>query len=168
MRPSLFVGLPAQTPELVALLDELGRSVRTPRADGLHLTLRFLGAELEVEAVARAIAPIAFSPFTLRLGGLDTFGAHVLFARVAPSAALQRLSGAVDAALGELTGPRDRPLHPHVTVGRRRRRALAPIARRHRARPLGRVHVDELLLYASVRQAEGPNRYLPLARVPAR
>ena len=172
----VFVGIPARTPELEALLAEITDDVRAPRADGLHLTLRFLGNAVDAIAVKAALATVRFDAFELKLVGLGTFGRtpKVLYADVVPEPALMTLSDRVDVALDDVIGSRDRPLRPHVTVGRAQRDAglLTKWRRACSERSLGVVRVGELVLYASrkvtTEQGGGPNRYEALLRVPAR
>jgi 2'-5' RNA ligase len=167
----IFVGLPARTPELEALLAELDVDVRVPRADGLHLTLRYLGVVDDEGAVKAALERVTFSSFSLELVGLGTFGRtpKVLWADVVEEPALMTLSDDVDRALDEVLGPRDRPLRPHVTVGRPRKdpAALRRWRGTARGRAFGRVEARELVLYASRKAEAGPNRYEALLRVPS-
>ena len=104
-----------------------------------HLTLQFLGAVDDAEALIAAVAAaVAGQPaFAVRLAGAGGFPSarrgSVLWVGVEPADALLRLAAAVQHATRPL-GYRGeaRPYHPHLTL-----------ARAARPRPLGRL-VDAL------------------------
>jgi 2'-5' RNA ligase len=169
-----------------ALADPRGRAWRLPRAEGLHLTLLFLGD------VPRPRLPALGATLGDALAGrpapevvLDHAGAfprrgeeRVLWLGASEAAGAEgrladlhrRALGAVRAA-GLDPGPdADRPLHPHVTVAR---------PRRERGRAVGRApdaffalapglawRPDEVVLFESTRAPDGPPEYVPRAAVP--
>jgi 2'-5' RNA ligase len=100
------------------------------RAEGLHVTLRFLG-EVDAATVTEAHAAMrgaaaALAPFSVALAGLGAFpsaaAARVVWAGVAEGgAALAALHRALEAALATRgIPPEGRAFHPHVTLGRAR------------------------------------------------
>lgn len=146
MRLFIALELPeAVKAELAAVQGRLPReAVRWVRAEGMHLTLQFLG-EADgglVEPLVAALAAIPRVPLQLRLAGLGTFGGRtprVVWAGVAgDTEALARLQAAVVAATAPLGFVAEaRPWSPHLTLGRARQdarpdalRALADAVRR--------------------------------------
>ncbi|MDE3096806.1 MAG: RNA 2',3'-cyclic phosphodiesterase [Chloroflexota bacterium] len=115
----------------VAALSRTGMSgdaVRWVRPDGVHVTLKFLGATPEarlpaVEGALRAAAA-AGRPFRLQLAGVGSFGGarnlRVVWAGVAGEVdALAALAARVDGALAPLGFPAEqRPFAAHLTLGR--------------------------------------------------
>ena len=150
--------------------------VRWVGPDGLHLTLRFLGAT-PVDRVAPAAAAVAeaarsVGPFEVRLAGSGAFpGAsapRVLWLgidRGGPELAV--LARALDAALGARGWPSDpRPFRAHLTLarcedpaaGRAAAAAVADAAAGMRAA----WRADSLVLYES-HLGRGPARYAVVA-----
>jgi len=109
------------------------RSVRWVRAEGVHLTLKFLGDTLpdQVEEVKLALARAAseVTPFSFTVGGVGCFpNSHrprVLWIGLhEPTGALARLRDAVESHVAPLGFPTEnRPFHPHLTLGRVQRHA---------------------------------------------
>lgn len=105
-----------------------GDAVRWVRPDGVHVTLKFVGATPEerlptVEGALRA-AVAATGPFRLELAGVGSFGGgrhlRVIWVGVAGEVdALAALAARVDEALARLGFPAEqRPLTAHLTLGR--------------------------------------------------
>jgi 2'-5' RNA ligase len=104
------------------------RAVRWVLADGLHLTLRFLGAtppdrvELGADAVREAAASVR--PFDVALGGAGAFprddGPRALWLGIAEGAVeLGALTRAIDASLVRRGWPAEpRPFRAHLTLAR--------------------------------------------------
>lgn len=116
---------------LIAELRGAAPELRWTAPDNIHLTLRFLGdvpraATRAVEGAMDAAAG-AGAPFTLRLGGLGTFGGRRprVLQLGADAPELRRLAERLDAALAAEAGfgPREGPFRPHVTLARVPRRA---------------------------------------------
>jgi 2'-5' RNA ligase len=115
--------------ELAAAQARLGgHAVRWAAAEGMHLTLQFLG-EVEagrVDGLLAALAVVSAPPFALRLAGLGAFPSaarpRVLWAGLGGDlgalGALQRAVTAATSALG--FPPEERPFTPHLTLGRAR------------------------------------------------
>ena len=138
------------TAPLREVLSELahGRpSVKPVPADGLHLTLRFLGdtASDRVPAIAQAleqgVSRAAVGPFDLHWRGLGRFPsnahkpARVVFAGPANPEAVQRLADAIRAALDQLDpplSPDDRPFAAHLTLARIKSTRGRPSRHKHR------------------------------------
>lgn len=123
----LFVALPL--PEEIAdgLLDiqEGIPAARWQDADNLHITLRFVGevdrhmaADLET-----ALESITFAPFPLQISGVGHFEANrrakAVWARIAPSAALDELQMRVEIACRRAgLSAETRRFVPHITIAR--------------------------------------------------
>lgn len=124
---------PEMRAALAALQDTLRLAggeppVRWVRPDGIHLTLKFLGAvpAERVAAICAALAPIVdgMRPLTLSLGSLGTFGGRrgvrVLWVSVEGDVPrVAELQRRVEAALAPLGFPtEDRAFSPHLTLAR--------------------------------------------------
>jgi len=155
--------------------DDAGRRYRLARAEGLHLTLYFLGA-LPEETRARLAAGLpglADAPAPrLELEGTGAFPdesrARVLWVGVRGE--LERLATLHGRVLElvervglDTSGERARGYRPHVTVARPRRPGPVPADFRALA-PRGGLPGDELRLFESLR-GEGAARYEVRARV---
>jgi len=117
---------------LTALQDALRRQgappVRWVRPEGIHLTLKFLGAvpAQRVSDICAALAPTVegIRPLGLSLGGLGTFGgrrgARVVWVGIEGDIErVSELQRRVEAALARLGfRPEDRPFSPHLTLAR--------------------------------------------------
>lgn len=99
-------------------------SPRWTRREQWHLTLRFLGDDADVDALADALAALREGPGEVGLGGAGAFPAprhgRVLWIGLDRGAALLAgLAGAVDEIVAPLGLPPDeRPFHPHLTLAR--------------------------------------------------
>jgi 2'-5' RNA ligase len=149
------------------------RAVRFPRAEALHVTLRFLGdvatarlGEL-VACVAKETAGVA--PFELRLGALMAFPTarrpRVLAAAALPAEPLARAAAAVErGCVAAGFAPEARPFRGHLTLGRVKRgrppRFDDVAIPDHEPTP-----VRDAVLFASELGRDGA-RYTPLERVP--
>lgn len=133
----LFIALavPAADKRAIGRLQQKARAclegIRMVRAEGLHLTLKFLGEtepqRLEQIKVAIDEAAGASEIFSLALGGIGVFPspakARVLWVGLrSGEKAISALAGALDRSLA-ICGfqPEKRPFHPHLTIGRLRR-----------------------------------------------
>jgi len=117
--------------ELARIRDELRRSRADARweADAkLHCTLKFLGEVAEPLAgpIGEALASVAarHNPFEVRYASIGCFPdrrrPRVVWAGIEdPAGALAAIAGDIDGASALFGIQReDRPLHPHVTLGR--------------------------------------------------
>ena len=123
---------PEMKAALAALQEALRRQgappVRWVRPEGIHLTLKFLGAvpAQRVADICAALAPTVegIRPLQLSLGSLGTFGgrrgARVVWVSVEGDAPrVAELQRRVEAALARLGFPtEDRPFAPHLTLAR--------------------------------------------------
>jgi 2'-5' RNA ligase len=165
--------LGAATRCLVALREgPLGAAARFVRPEGLHVTLRFLGAidSLAVQPLARAVAEAVapLSPFVLRLGPLQAFPSarrpRVLALGLEPEVPLAALVAAVErGVVAAGFAPESRAFRPHVTLARvREGRRLAldgaqgPVTAEFTARAA--------ILFES-RPGPGGSLYTPLERM---
>lgn len=138
MRAFIALNLPDQVREAVWAaaqpLRDLGLPVKWARADGIHLTLKFLGEVADArepelrEALGRARA--GARPLPLALGGFGAFPdphrPRVLWVGVAPDPALELLQHGVEREFAPLGFPTEgRAFRPHVTLGRAARDARA-------------------------------------------
>lgn len=196
LRTFVAIGLPE---EIIAVLTETQQRLQRaaerrgllPRAlsairwvapEGMHLTLKFLGATpasqvpLIVERLQAELAPLA--PFTLRLGGFHAFPSlhvpRVLFVEVdGDRAALFSCQAAVEAALRPLGYPsEERPYVPHLTlarvgerVGLVDKRLLGEVVSRAKPPPALPFAVESVHLMQSELHPTGA-RYTRLATVP--
>lgn len=159
-RRFVALGLPDEVRAgLRAALREWGvgfDGLRLTDPDGWHLTLAFLGELPDdrlpdvVDAVTGALATTGV-PATLELRGAGTFGDSVLWCGIAedPHGVLSRCADGVRRGCvqrGVHVAPR--PLHPHVTMARRR---------------AGRriTEADATLLGALVEEVGGHRRWAP-------
>lgn len=145
--------------------------VKWVRADGIHLTLRFLGPStpdaLECVKPRLASAALACSAADARLTGFGLFperdAPHVLWVGLEFAARLLKLQADTEAAsVGCGFAPEPRRFAPHLTLARWRERGPRP------ALPdmdLGVAHLDRLVLYQSELRRGGAI-YTPLATFP--
>lgn len=159
--------------------DEPGRGPRWVDLDGLHLTLRFLGAtpedrRPEVEAAVRE-AVAGQNPFPVELSGGGAFPSpgrpRTLWIGVSTGIdGLTALARAFDAALASRGWPPDgRPFRGHLTLARTDGVRGGPGAARALVVAASDFHVgwmvDRIVLFES-RLGRGPAVYEPLLEVP--
>jgi 2'-5' RNA ligase len=153
--------------------------VRWVKADGMHLTLKFLGnvPADRVKEISLAVAQASrgFAPFSITLTGLGCFPStsrpNVLWIGVeGDTETLVELQASVEAHLARLGySPEKRKYTPHLTLGRvgRRvgsteRRRLGSLIQTHSVGPLGEMEVQEISLMKSQLSPTGA-RYSRLA-----
>lgn len=140
---------------------------RVMRADGLHMTLLFLGAvdSVRLAQLKTAAARVAGSSFSLRLQRFACWR-HNHIGYVAPSDTVEPLSVLVDALCRQVTEAGfafdRRPFAPHVTVLRKIEHAVAT-----QELSLPEWPVRDFVLVASMTTAAG-SRYRVLATWPLR
>ncbi len=170
---ALEVG-PAVRTRLAGLVRELQakmEGVRWVAAEGVHLTLRFLGDasrdQLDrLEPQLRAAASVC-PRFQTRIAGLGLFpergSPRVLWLGVPlPPAALALQTACEEAAVAVGFAPESRPFRSHLTLGRWRDRAPRPELPEV---DLGALQLDALALVRSELKPTGAV-YTPLASLP--
>jgi 2'-5' RNA ligase len=167
--------------EVVGYLERLRATVSGvawTRSENLHLTLKFLG-DVERERLKpladrlRGLAS-ATAPFTLEVAGIGAFPSlarpRVVWIGVAAPVLAALAADVEDACRAEGFPAEDRPLRPHVTLGRVRasnRRGVPELGflARDGERRLGTSPVTDLVLFRSELGAGGA-RHTPLATLP--
>jgi RNA 2',3'-cyclic 3'-phosphodiesterase len=158
----------------IALQDSLAKSagdVNWAAPESMHVTLHFLGEvdDRELHAVCRVVKEVAATepPFPLGVSGVGAFPTprrpKILWAGITEGAVqLKRLYDKLEEKLLELGCYRqeERGYTPHLTLGRVKRDAesfaLARELPKHLAWDGGRTVVNEVLVYSSVRERDGP------------
>ena len=156
--------------------------LRWARPEGIHVTLKFLGAveESRVDQIAAALGS-AIAPFELRLsasGGLGGFppqaGLRVVWVGLEGDVEkLAALAGRVEAALAPLGFPPERrPFAAHLTLARvpdqapvAERRRLAALIERYQLPPMPTMALTQVSLMRSI-PGPGGSVYHRLASFP--
>ena len=148
--------------------------------ENMHVTLLFLGEvdDRELHAVCRAVKGAAAGepPFPLRVSGVGAFPTprrpKILWAGITDGAeSLQRLNAALEGPMLELGCYRkeERGYTPHLTLGRVKgdsdSLALASELPKRLAWDGGRAQVDEVLVFSSELERDGPT-YTVIGRAP--
>jgi len=179
-----FVGIEASSEvrgrclSLIRKLDSTEIKATWTRAENMHHTLKFLGdtVDRQLAEVCRAIARGAATvePFELESIGVGAFPRDdaprtVWIGAGAGKEAMISLQAAIDEQLHEVGFALEaRRFQPHLTLGRVRKRSssLEPLAQlidEHRDFRAGYTVVDEVILFSSVLQKDGP-KYEVLGR----
>ncbi len=152
-------------------LAKTGAEVKWVEPESMHVTLHFLGEvdDRELHQVCRAVKEVAASepPFPLRVSGVGAFPTprrpKILWAGITDGAdELKRLYDKLEAKLLHLGCYRkeERGYTPHLTLGRAKSEAdgftLAPELPKRLAWDGGRTVVDEVLVFSSVLERDGP------------
>jgi RNA 2',3'-cyclic 3'-phosphodiesterase len=149
--------------------------VRWVRMDGLHLTVRFLGATdpTRVDAVSAAVDAVAstIAPFRVTIGGAGAFPSaarpRTLWLGVNEGQAeLANIAAHLDEALVAGGWPHDdRPFRAHLTLARADGRREGPLVARtleQRAAKFETVFAaNRVILFESL-TGGGPARYVPI------
>lgn len=143
MRLFVAVNFPARLRARIARLsrplEAAGVPGRWTEADGIHLTLKFIGevAAPDVEPIAAALQEVAgrFRPFEMSFGPIGAFPSprrpRVVWLGVEQTPALRFVKDDLERRLAELGIEREaRPYQPHITLGRPPRGAEAGEFRR--------------------------------------
>jgi 2'-5' RNA ligase len=156
---------------LQELLAKTGAEVKWVTPESLHITILFLGEvdDRELHTVCRAVKEIAATepPFPLRVSGVGAFPTirrpKIAWAGMVDGAEeLRRLHGKLEPKMLDLGYYRkeEREYTPHLTLGRVKGEAdgltLAPELTRRLAWDGGRTVVDEVLVFSSELQKDGP------------
>jgi RNA 2',3'-cyclic 3'-phosphodiesterase len=152
-------------------LAKSGAEVKWSSPESLHVTLLFLGEvdDRELHTVCRAVKEVAATEptFPLRVSGVGAFPTprrpKILWAGITEGAdELRRLYGKLEEKLLDLGCYRkeERGYTPHLTLGRAKSEADGFTLARELPKLLawdgGRTVVDEVLVYGSALQKDGP------------
>lgn len=148
------------------------------RAEGIHLTLKFLG-EISIsqgEQVTESLRVCGlFEKFAVEVKGFGFFPdarrPRVFWAGLDAPPALRELAARVEAAMQKLGfAPESRPFAPHLTLARfknpRPQSALNALISQQSELSLGRFEVSEFFLFESTLSPRGAE-YRKVARFPA-
>ena len=124
--PRLFTGIkiPAQTAQMLALVQGKLPGVRWMEGSDYHITLRFIGDISDEMAgeIDFQLSKLAFAPFEFCIDHLDVFGSkkpRTLFAGVKHNDALWALQREHEAIMQHVgLKPEGRKFAPHVTLAR--------------------------------------------------
>lgn len=171
MRFFVAIGLPSPVrAELAALIDRwraTERRARWVRAEGIHVTLKFLGEtpEERVPEIGRALETVhSPCPVDICVRGLgffpDSRRPRVLWARVEASPNLAEIAQAVESAVEPLGFIREaRPFAPHLTLARLpepgKSDALVRASQELADREFGSYHESEFHLIQSFLKPSG-------------
>ncbi|HZH28818.1 MAG TPA: RNA 2',3'-cyclic phosphodiesterase [Azospirillaceae bacterium] len=176
IRAFVAIDLPAGIKQRLSELQSGVPGARWTDADGMHVTLRFIGEvpESALEDIHHALTQIAAAPFELEIHGIGQFGqrarTRVLWAGVGRSEALTHLRQKVESAVVRAgQPPEDRRFTPHVTVARLQSGAnverILRFVQQHALLRAGPFTVDRFVLFES-RLGSGGAKYTPLAEYP--
>ena len=182
MRAFVAIDLPAEIHAALAREQSAFRAVapdaKWTRAEGIHLTLKFLGhiSDDQVSLVAQALTSLGrFEAFSIEVVGFGFFpDAHrpgVFWAGVEAPPALAQLASSVENALEPLGFAREaRRFSPHLTLARfktpRVQPALTARVSEGQQTTMGRFECSEFFLLASKLTRSGAE-YRKVARFPA-
>ncbi len=157
--------------DLQARLARTGADVKWVTPASMHITLLFLGEtdNRDLLTVCRVVQDVASRepPFTLRVSGVGAFPNNrhpkILWAGITDGAdALRRLYDDLETKLLDLGCYRkeERGYTPHLTLGRakaeRDGHVLVPELVKHLAWDGGRTVVEEVVVYSSELERDGP------------
>jgi len=164
----LEAGLKTALQDLIRRLKETGADIRWTRAEGLHLTLKFLGEvdERGLASVRRCLEKVVGRQpsFPLAFAGTGAFpderNPRVLWVGFAAEPVLMALQEDLERELeGEGFTREKRPFRPHLTLGRvkgpgRVRDAVAALGQEH-PESLSGMTVSRVSLFESRLRPEG-------------
>lgn len=162
---------------LQSRLDAGGRGVRWMRPEEYHLTLKFVGdlEERDLPEICDLLTEMAVEckPFEMELKGAGCFppagGVRIVWAGLSePTGRLAELQSRSEALFSGLGYKQEhRAFSPHVTIARvrdaRRSQELRAAVGRHADFSGGTQAVDEVVLFQSILEREGP-RYVAMSR----
>ena len=154
MRLFIAINLSSEVRDaLMKVQDEMfDRGVRgnfTPEAN-MHLTLAFIGDYPDPEPVLDALAEVEFTPFSLSLDGIGSFG-DLWWAGVKESAPLEAVVRRVRRALAAHDIPFDKKrFSPHITLVRKAKNRMPGVQL-----PSAAMTVDTVSLLRSDRGRNG-------------
>lgn len=154
--------------EFVTKISRLGARVSWVKPANFHLTLRFLGDQVDIEKIETlkgklSVVAAETKPFAIAARGVGAFpdwhNARVVWVGL-ESPELMTLAGRVEAsAVSAGFEPERRPFAPHLTVGRvrgfHRWRDTARALREWAEYDFGISSIDSMTLYRSILAPEG-------------
>jgi 2'-5' RNA ligase len=154
---------------LISELKPLGMSTRWVKAEGMHLTLKFLGEipDQKAGSISNALEAIvgAHPSFPLRLKGTGYFppgrrDPRVVWVGVESDSGLSVLQTEIDAAMEKLGFEREkRDFHPHLTLGRvKSPGGLGPLLQeldQHKGDEFGEMTVTRVTFFRSTLRPAG-------------
>ena len=161
--------------DIIEALRPAGTKVSWSRAEGLHLTLKFLGEvpATKTEEIKTSLAAVHLpAALALQVQGAGYFpnerSPRVIWLGVDGGSELRELVARVEANLQPLGFPKeDRPFSAHLTLGRLRTpgkiAAVQELLRQQEPLALGSFTANEFFLYES-RPSSGGSVYLKIAR----
>jgi len=179
--PRLFVAVelpPAVRADLGALRADIP-GARWVKPEQMHLTLRFIGADVpddRVKPIQDALATVTGAAFSLTVRGVGRFPPgdrkppRVLWVGLDKAPALFALHGGVESALATAGfPPEDRPFSAHITLARVNARQPVPQAdrflRAHADFAAGPFPVEQFVLIQSALTPQG-SRYQTIGVYP--
>jgi len=142
--------------ELLHELKNSGARLSVPRADGIHVTLKFLGdiPEDSVKGISDSLKSVAerHSPFEARIGNIGFFpnphNPRIFWVGIADDGKLIEIAKQVDEAMTSFGFQKEkRPFTPHITVARVRSpqgiENASSILKRHNSTQFGAFTVQE-------------------------
>ena len=166
LAPDLKITLEA----LIRNIKKGAKGIKWTHSAGMHLTLKFLG-DIPPEKAGDVIVLLKtvaekHSTFPLQLKGTGTFppggkrGARVIWAGITETPELMALHKGMEEGFERIGFPReDRPLHPHLTLGRVKstdgiESVLAELEK-YRETDFGGMMVDRIRFFESVLKPDG-------------
>lgn len=150
------------------------------KRQALHLTLRFLGDDIDkaaTDSLIAALKTIRQASFPIRLSGVGRFppndrrAARVLWVGLEHQPALRHLADAVESkVVGEGFPPEARKFSPHITLARLKDHrdtagAVERFLKQHQGFSAEPFNADSFILYSST-LTPGGSIYQALARLP--
>jgi len=179
MRTFVAIDLPSEirrkAAQLIALLQPTTKHVRWARAEGLHLTLKFIGEiapEKVAEVTSRLSAIRIAAPISLAIRGAGYFpnerSPRVIWLGVEAGNDLPALASQVEEALLSLgIAKENRPFAAHLTLGRfngpNRIPLLQEVLRRQEPLDFGSFEAADFFLYES-QPSPGGSLYRKISR----
>jgi 2'-5' RNA ligase len=161
--------------DIIEALRVAATNVRWSRAEGLHLTLKFLGEipPTKLEGIKTSLAAVHLhAPLALRVQGIGYFpnerSPRVIWLGLEGGAELRELAARVEENLQPLGFPKeDRPFTAHLTLGRLptpgKIASVQELLRQREPLALGSFTATEFFLYES-KLSPGGSVYLKIAR----
>jgi len=181
MRAFIAIDLPETVHAALAEAQQSFRSAcrdaRWTRAEGIHLTLKFLGeiSDAQTKQVVEALAQIGpFEPFSVEVNGFGVFPQarrpRVFWAGVVAPPALEELAARVESHMEKIGFAReDRAFAPHLTLARfqvpRPQPALEAALAARATTSLGKFEASEFFLFESKLSPQGA-QYRKVMRFP--